>query len=94
MHKNNETGPEAHQTPGLVLERPDSLDKYKAELGDLNLTDEQAEQLLSTLYDIIRMFVEMGFSADLCGQLLDGFNQPSSAGHDDVDLSSAKEDRE
>lgn len=94
MYNDNEHGLEAGDREGMPFADPGNLEKYKEELSDLELTDEQADELLRTLYDIIRMFVEMGFSGDLCGQLLDGFNQLSSGDTADVDSSSAKEDQE
>jgi hypothetical protein len=46
------------------------LDKYRAEIADFQITDEQADELLLTLWSIMSAFVEFGFRADDCGQLL------------------------
>lgn len=68
---------------GLSKEAPPSpeitqhLARYKAELTDLDMTDEQHEEFLRTLWDILSTMVRLGFNVsgfDLCGQLQDGFN--------------------
>lgn len=68
---------------GLSKEAPSSpeiaqnLARYKAELTDLDMTDEQQEEFLRTLWDILSTMVRLGFDVsgfDLCGQLQHGFN--------------------
>ncbi|HMN15272.1 MAG TPA: hypothetical protein PKD55_23390, partial [Bellilinea sp.] len=44
--------------------------KYEEALGDFDLTEDQADELLRTLFDIMRSFVELGVSVDVCGQIL------------------------
>jgi len=53
------------------------LEKYRRELAEFQLTEEQEAELLQTLWSIMRSFVEMGFSGDACAQLFYGFNPVS-----------------
>lgn len=39
-------------------------DRYRAHLEGFDLTKEQEDELLSTLWDIMRTFVEIGFGLD------------------------------
>lgn len=39
-------------------------DDYRAELADFDLTEEQANALLGTLWEMMKAFVELGFGAD------------------------------
>ena len=59
--------------------RPASLQfdpaKYRAEVDGFDITEEQKQELLLTLWSIMRSFVELGFTVDLCGALL---NDPIS----------------
>lgn len=55
------------------------IGKYAGELNDLDITEEQKRELLETLWSIMRSFVEMGFSVDICAALTDGGPQPESA---------------
>ncbi len=52
-------------------------DDYMADLDGFDLTDAQKTDLLQTLWSIMGRFVEMGFRADACGQIL-GFPDPVS----------------
>jgi len=45
--------------------------KYGAEIDDLDMTEAQKRELLETLWSVMRSFVELGFSVDVCGALLD-----------------------
>ena len=40
------------------------LDKYRPYLAEFDLTDEQAAELLQTLWSIMRSFAELGFGVD------------------------------
>ena len=53
--------------------------RYRAELGTFDLTEAQQHELLLTLWSIMRSFVELGFTADICTALLNGFD-PIPAG--------------
>lgn len=50
--------------------RPASLPfdpaRYRAEVDGFDITDEQKDELLTTLWSIMRSFVELGFTVDLC----------------------------
>jgi hypothetical protein len=52
-------------------------EKYRAELADLDLTDEQADELLAILWDIMRRFVEMGISTEICGSIFEAIIESS-----------------
>lgn len=54
-------------TAPLALEL--DVARYKHELADLELTDEQANELLSILWSVMRSFVELGFEGDVCTAL-------------------------
>ncbi len=65
----------------MLLPVPPALDldpdDYMADLDGFDLTDAQKIDLLQTLWAIMGRFVEMGFCADACGQIL-GFSDPVS----------------
>ena len=51
-----------HETALAPL--PFDFEKYEPYIGDLEVTDEQARELLETLFNIMSMFVDMGFGLD------------------------------
>ena len=53
------------------IEENIDFDAYAPYLDDMQLTDQQKREFLITLYSIMRSFVELGFSVDLCAQLLE-----------------------
>lgn len=61
---------------GEEVRRPASLQldpaKYRAEVDDFDITEAQKQELLLTLWSIMRSFVELGFSVDVCGALSAG----------------------
>lgn len=42
---------------------------YADEIAEMNISEDQARELLATLWEIMRDFVELGFTADICGQI-------------------------
>lgn len=44
--------------------------KYRAEVDGFDLTEAQKQELLLTLWSIMRSFVELGFTTDVCAALL------------------------
>ena len=54
--------------------RPASLSfdpsKYRAEVDQFDITEAQKQELLITLWSIMRSFVELGFNVDICAALL------------------------
>ena len=54
--------------------RPASLNfdpsKYRAEVDEFDITETQKLELLATLWSIMRSFVELGFTVDVCSALL------------------------
>lgn len=63
---------------------PFEADQYRSYLAEFSLTEEQERELLETLWSIMRMFVETGFSVEHCGQLLDEFNDLANSDPGDV----------
>jgi hypothetical protein len=59
--------------------------KYMDELESFDLTDAQKRELLETLWSIMRSFVELGFRADDCGQVLGLAALASTESPDGVD---------
>jgi len=67
-------------------EREFDLDSYRSEVSDLGLTEEQEEEFLRTIHSILATFVEMGFTADVCGLIFSEFNESSGASNADDNL--------
>jgi hypothetical protein len=65
--------PRADETMGAPLPVPPALeldlDKYRAEVANFQITDEQAEELLRTLWSIMSSLVELGFSENICERI-------------------------
>lgn len=65
----------AGRQPEALEPTPNDLEvdtlKYRAALGESDLAEEQIEEFLHTLFDIIRSFVELGVSTEICGQIFD-----------------------
>ena len=57
-------------------------ERYRAALAEFDLTEAQETELLQTLWSIMRTFVEMGFSADVCGHVFGTFNAVSQENPD------------
>ena len=57
-------GGAADAASGLYLD----ADAYLPMLADYDLTDEQAREMLTALWSIMRGFVELGLNVDVCGQ--------------------------
>lgn len=53
--------------PALTLDH----DRYRAELAGFDMTEEQENELLGILWSLMGGMVELGFSHDLCGQILE-----------------------
>lgn len=51
--------------PALELD----IERYRADLAGFDLTPDQQRELLETLWSIMRSFVELGFTVDVCGQV-------------------------
>ncbi|KKB76800.1 hypothetical protein VW29_19330 [Devosia limi DSM 17137] len=47
-------------------------EKYKQVLEGSGQTDEQIEELLHAYFEILRSFVELGMSVEICGQIFEG----------------------
>ena len=54
-----------------------NADKYRRELAGLDLTDEQADEMLAILWDIMRRFVELGISTEICGSIFEAIIESS-----------------
>lgn len=58
--------------PGLVNARPTiefNIDEFRDVLGDVELPEDQAIELLKALWSIMCTFVELGFTVDICAHL-------------------------
>jgi hypothetical protein len=64
-------------------------DKYRDELRDLDLSDEQADELLGILWDIMRRFVELGMSTEICGSIFEAVIESSVPESTDASLRSS-----
>ena len=53
--------------------------KYLPEVEEFDLSEAQKIELLQTVWDIMRRFVELGFKPETCGQLLGIFNEAAGA---------------
>lgn len=54
--------------------------KYRAAVDLFEITDEQKDDLLLTLWSIMRSFVELGFNGDVCAVLS---NEPAMIPNDE-----------
>jgi hypothetical protein len=56
---------------GMTRPHAPELDaaEYLPEMAEFDLTEAQKIELLQTLWSIMRSFVELGFQADICGQI-------------------------
>lgn len=61
------------------------LAEYLADLSDMDLSEAQKVELLQVLWSIMARFVQMGFSLDLCGQLVQRFNLMSMQTGDQIE---------
>lgn len=50
---------------------PLDMANYRDEVDRFDITEAQKQELLLTLWSIMRSFVELGFTADVCGALFD-----------------------
>ncbi|MEN8129340.1 MAG: hypothetical protein ABFS45_03925 [Pseudomonadota bacterium] len=64
--RKNETTRDAPMSPGEDIITPLTLDpdKYREHLDEFDLSEEQQNELLETLWNIMRTFVEIGFGLD------------------------------
>ncbi|XHB98210.1 hypothetical protein ABWH97_07705 [Nitratireductor sp. ac15] len=49
--------------------------KYRSELSEFGLTEEQENELLAVLWSIMVKFAYLGFDAKICGQIFESFTQ-------------------
>ncbi len=68
-------GDAADCTYETLAARPSALEldaaKYRADVEEFEMTDAQKTELLETLWSIMRSFVELGFSVNICEQILE-----------------------
>ena len=63
---------------GLGELTPEDAERYLPLMEDIELSEEQKREFLGVIWNILLHFVNMGFDlreVDICGQLLDGFNE-------------------
>lgn len=58
----------ASQPISLVLDPA----RYRADVDQFDISEEQKQELLTILWSIMRSFVELGFDVDVCSMLLAG----------------------
>ena len=61
--------------------------KYRAELSEFGLTEEQENELLSVLWSIMVKFVYLGFDVKNCGQIFESFTQAAQDDSGAIDSS-------
>lgn len=67
-----------HGTDGTQALPPFDAQKYRDELGDLDLTEEQATEFLRTLDFILRSFVDLGWGVDSVQNFIPAMKEFSS----------------
>lgn len=68
----NNTNPlSADNAEGLSLVPSD----YADEIKKMDISADQADEFLATLWAVLVQITQMGFHYDVCGQILDQFNQ-------------------
>ena len=72
----------------LASPRPPALEldaeKHLTEMADFDMTEVQKTELLETLWSIMRSFVELGFSVNICEQILENAGAVSGGAPDGV----------
>lgn len=72
--------------PPLAEMLPLNVDKYLSDIEEFDLSEEQAQELLRTLYTIMARFVELGFDLDPIQQILSSIDEYSlSSPSDQID---------
>ncbi|RKF08648.1 hypothetical protein DEM25_001315 [Oceaniradius stylonematis] len=61
--------------------------KYRAELSEFGLTEEQENELLTILWSIMVKFVYLGFDVKNCGQIFESFTQAAQGDSGAIDSS-------
>uniref|UniRef100_UPI003BA9BFE8 hypothetical protein n=1 Tax=Stappia sp. TaxID=1870903 RepID=UPI003BA9BFE8 len=64
-------------------------DRYRKEMAELDLTDDQVNELLAILWDIMRRFVELGISTEICGSIFEAVFESSVSESGDGSLRSS-----
>lgn len=49
--------------------------RYRVYVDSFDITEQQKSELLQAVWDIMKMFVEMGFDVPSCDDLLEAFNR-------------------
>lgn len=83
MTMHSSTGPIdlAERSRPKSLRRPDlKIADYADDMADLDITEAQKAEFLETLWDILLQIAHMGFHYDVCGQILEEFNQATDEG--------------
>ena len=59
--------------------------EFRSHLNGLDISDEQASELMRIVWDIMRMWVEMDLPADSCGQIVESIINPIRDESDSLD---------
>ncbi len=80
------TADNAIQPPSLALD----INKYRTYLNDSDLTDQQAEELLRTLWQVMQTMVNIGWGVDTLNIILPELFNPQAPKDSDTEISSPK----
>lgn len=70
---------------GLTHASGEDMRIYLDDLADLDIDEAHKLEFLDVLFGMMRTFVELGFDARACGQLLEAFNELSLDDSDELD---------
>ena len=57
-----------HEKSGVPGDLPLDIAQYQDDLAGLEISEDQSRELLETMWSIMRLFVECGFSIDVSGR--------------------------
>lgn len=86
MDNGTEVPGSGHEVTSIPGDLPLDLAKYQDDMAELDIPEHQWRELLETLWSIMRMFVELGYSADVGGavvrQIFNEQARPSGGGEE------------
>lgn len=68
------SGPKSLRSPELEIA------EYADDMADLDISEAQKTEFLETLWAVLVQIAHMGFHYDVCGQMLEEFNQVTDEG--------------
>ena len=70
-----------------VFQPEHNLAKYRAELAEFDMADQQKDELLGILFSIMCHFVQLGQDVKICGQIFETFTLAAQSESGAVDFS-------